>query len=167
MLRSPWLGPLAIAIAGVIGYVLSDGNAPSRLASISIAIKPVRDTGAKWDFGGNLPDPRVRVEHGAGQVLATCEAKDVLELTCNVDAEISEAVRAIVVDVDSSDDDPIGEATIALDGTTTITGALQSVSPALAGGGGAWQRFRALWIALAIGAAVAGALSLYRRRHAA
>ena len=165
MLRSPWLGPLAIAIAGVVGYVLSDGNAEAELESVTITIKDTRENGAKWDFGGGLPDPRVRVER-ASVLLATCEAKDQLKVTCNVGATITEPARVVVVDVDSSDDDPIGEASIALDGASTTTGALHAVEVALVGGGGPWRRFRALWIALAIGVAVAGALSVYRRRHA-
>ena len=67
MLRSPWLGVLAVAVAGIVGYALSDGHAGARtLASVTVTIRPARDTGAGWDFGGGAPDPRWGLEAGAG-----------------------------------------------------------------------------------------------------
>lgn len=168
MLRSPWLGLLAVVVAGVIGFVLSDGGAGARtLASVTVTIRPTRDTGAGWDFGGGLPDPKVTVLQ-ADRVLATCEAKDEVKPTCLVNARLGpEAVRVLVVDIDQSDDDAIGELVLALDDPTTHgAGALQAVDVATSGGGDAWQRFRALWIALGIGLAIAVALAVYRRRHA-
>ena len=169
MLRSPWLGVLAIAIAGVVGYMLSDGHSGERtLASVTVTIRPTRDTGAGWDFGGGLPDPKITVMQG-DQVLARCEVKDQLKPTCAVNAPLATgAVRVIVVDADQSDDDQVGELALDLaEPTTTGQGAVHSVDVATTGGGGAWQKFRALWIALAIGLAIAGALAVYRKRHAA
>ena len=160
MLRSPWLGLLAIAVAGITGYALSDASRVERvLEDVTVTIRPTRDTGGAWDFGGGLPDPQIRVEHD-GNVLATCEAKDVLRVTCPVRARIDKPVRVSVIDVDNTDHDLIGEQ--ALDAPST--GALV-VAHRLSGGGNAWERFRALWIALAIGLAIAGALAMYRRRH--
>src|SRR5436190_1297856 len=80
---TPWLGGLAIVIAGIAGYVLSDASPGETLEAVVVEIRPQRDSGAGWDFGGGMPDPRVRVEQ-AGKVLATCEAKDVVKLTCAV-----------------------------------------------------------------------------------
>ena len=168
MLRSPWLGVLAIVVAGVIGFALSDEGAGARtLASVTVTIRPTRETGAGWDFGGGMPDPKVTVMQ-ADRVLATCEAKDQLKPTCVVNATLGpEATRVIVVDVDQSDDDMIGELVLATgEPTTHGTGAVQAVDVVTSGGGGAWQRLRALWIALGIGTAIAFALALYRRRHA-
>lgn len=167
MLRSPWLGVLAVAVAGIVGYALSDGHAGARtLASVMVTIRPARDTGAGWDFGGGAPDPRITVMQGE-RVLATCEAKDQLKPTCAVNAALDRGpVRVVVVDVDQSDDDEIGELVLDLSATTTTgQGAVQAVDVAMSGGAGAWQKFRALWIALAIGFAIAVALALYRRRH--
>ena len=168
MLRSPWLGVLAVAIAGVVGYVLSDGHAGARsIASVTVTIRPTRDTGAGWDFGGGAPDPKITVMQGE-RVLARCEAKDQLKATCAVNAPLdSGPVRVLVVDADQSDDDEIGELVLDL-GTPTTTGqgALQAVDVTLTGGAGAWQKFRPLWISLAIGLGIAIALALYRRRHA-
>lgn len=176
MLRSPWLGMLAIAVAGIVGYALSDTGTPASttrtLDAVTVTIRPTRDTGAGWDFGGGLPDPKITVQQG-DRVLATCEAKDQLETTCRVGAPIDRTqgpVRVVVVDVDSSDDDAVGELALALDEPTTHgDGAIQSVAIVAHGGAQAaspWQRFRALWIALAIGLATAVALALHRRRHA-
>jgi len=170
VLRSPWLGILAIVVAGVVGYALSDGHAgPRTIASVTVKIRPTRDTGAGWDFGGGLPDPKVTVVQG-DSVLASCEAKDKLELVCVVNAQIDRAkggVRVVVVDIDSSDDDAVGELVLDLESaTTTGAGAVQAVDVATSGGGGAWQRFRALWIALAVGLAIAVALAGYRNRQA-
>lgn len=159
MLRSPWLGLLAVLVAGIVGYALSDGEVERVVDEVTVTIRPTRDNGAAWDFGGGLPDPRVRVEGPSG-VLATCEAKDVVKLACKVGAR-AEGVRVVVVDVDSSDDDVIGELALG----APPTGALQ-LDAAMRGGGGAWQRLQALWIALAVGFAIAGALAVYRRRHA-
>ena len=165
MLRSPWLGVLALVVAGVIGYALSDGDSGQRtLASVTVSIRPTRDSGAAWDFGGGMPDPRVTVLQGDA-ALATCESKDQVKPVCVVGKPLEAGrVRVVVVDVDQSDDDAIGELEIDLDAMTTGTGAVQSVDVVTSGGGGAWQRFRALWIALAIGLAIAVALALYRRR---
>jgi hypothetical protein len=170
VLRSPWLGVFAIVVAGVVGYALSDGDAgPQTIASVKVKIRPTRDTGAGWDFGGGLPDPKLSVVQG-DRVLAKCEAKDKLELPCVVDAPIDRgkgAVRVVVVDADSSDDDVVGELVLDLDSaTTTGPGAVQTVDIVTSGGGGAWKRFRALWIALAFGLAIATALAVYRRRQA-
>ncbi|MDQ3338140.1 MAG: hypothetical protein M4D80_23490 [Myxococcota bacterium] len=168
MLRSPWLGVLALVVAGVIGYALSDGGAGApRLESVTVTIRPTRDNGAAWDFGGGLPDPKITVQQG-DTALATCEAKDQLKPTCAVHATLEQGtLRVVVVDVDQSDDDVVGELAIAPAATTTAgSGALQAVDLVTTGGGGAWARFRALWIALAIGLAIAVALALYRRRDA-
>jgi len=172
VLRSPWLGALAILIAGVIGYVLADGQdgSESTLASVTVTIRPTRDTGAAWDFGGGMPDPKTTVMQGE-TVLASCETKDTLKPTCAVAKTIDRGqgpVRVVVVDADASDDDLIGELVIDLGVvTTTGTGAVQAVDvAATASGAGAWERLRALWIALAIGVSIAIALALYRRRHA-
>jgi hypothetical protein len=165
VLRSPWLGLLVVVVAGVAGYALSDGGSGERtLQSVTVSIRPTRDTGAAWDFGGGLPDPRVTVLQGDA-ALATCEAKDQLTPVCVVNKVLATGpVRVTVVDVDQSDDDVIGELELDLDATTTGAGALQSADVTTRGGGGAWVRFRALWIALAIGFAIAGALAVYRRR---
>jgi hypothetical protein len=166
VLRSPWLGPLAITIAGIVGYVLSDGgDGGSTLDQVTVTIKETRESGAKWDFGGGMPDPRILVEQ-AGKPLATCESKDQLKATCRVGAAIdrSVVVNVTVVDVDSSDDDPIGTAGVNLDGGTSTTGSVLAVDAQTSGGGGAWQRFRPLWIALGIGLAIAIVLARYRRR---
>lgn len=167
MLRSPWLGVLVLVVAGVIGYALSDaGDGQRTLASVTVSIRPTRDTGPAWDFGGGLPDPRVTVLQGDA-ALATCETKDQLKPVCVVGKPLGAgAVRVVVVDVDQSDDDVIGELELDLAATTTGGGAVQSVDVVTTGGGGAWTRFRALWIALAAGLAIAVALALYRRRHA-
>lgn len=180
MLRSPWLGVLAILVAGVVGYTLSDGGAsgagtPRRIESVTATIRPTRDSGTPWDFGRGAPDPRVTVSQGE-TVLATCEAKDTLTPTCAVNATIDAAkgpVRVAIVDVDASDSDDIGE--LVLDPNVLVTtgsGALQAVAVKQTGGAapthpGAWQRFRPLWIALAVGIAVALALARYRRRAGA
>ena len=170
MLRSPWLGVLAVLVAGIVGYVLSDNHASDRtLESVTVTIRPTRDTGAAWDFGGGMPDPKITVAQGE-TTLAACEVKDSLKPTCAVNKAIDPAagaVRVIVVDADSSDDDTVGEIVLDLGETTTTgAGAVQAVDIVASGGGGAWQRFRALWIALAIGIAIAVALALSRRRHA-
>jgi hypothetical protein len=160
VLRSPWLGVLAIVIAGIVGYALSDRIPSETLEDVTVEIRATRDNGAGWDFGGGLPDPRVRVEQ-SGQVLATCEAKDTLKLACPVGKPITRrSVRVIVVDVDSSDDDPIGDVEIG-----GVSGALST--RASVSSGGPWTRFRPLWIALAIALAFAAALAVHRRRQAA
>lgn len=166
MLRSPWLGVLAVALAGIAGYILSDPAPPARvLDEVTVTLRATRDTGAGWDFGGGLPDPRVTVER-AGVVLATCEGRDVLALACKVGKRVDGPVRVTVIDVDSSDHDVMGTLELA-DAHATGGGAVQAVDARFSGGGdGAWQRFRPLWIALAIGLAIAGALAQYRRRHA-
>lgn len=176
-MRSPWLGVLAVLVAGVIGYVMSDGGhaggGSRRIESVALTIRPTRDTGAGWDFGGGAPDPKVTVLQGE-TTLATCELKDTLAPTCVVGATIDGAkgpVRVTVVDVDSSDSDAIGELVLDLgQPTTTGTGALQAVAAKMSGGGAnstsAWRRFRPLWIALAAGIAVAFGLARYRRRGA-
>jgi hypothetical protein len=141
--------------------VLSDDASTQTIEDVRVTIRPTRDAGTPWDFGGGLPDPKVRVEAG-GKVLATCpEVKDTLVTTCHVGASAEGKVRVIVVDVDSKDDDVIGEVVLGDDATGALT-----VQATTHGGAGPWQRFRALWIALAIGAVVAGALAMYRRRHA-
>lgn len=161
MLRSPWLGVLAIVIAGIAGYAASEGSLEERLDAVVVEIRPTRDTGAGWDFGGGLPDPRIRIEQ-AGSVVATCEAMDTLKTSCAVGKVVDRAkVRVIVLDVDSSDDDPIGDVKLG-----EASGALSTQAIA-SGGAGPLVRFRALWIALAIGIGVAGALAIYRRRHVA
>ena len=171
MLRSPWLGVLAITVAGIIGYVMSDGHAVGtrRLESVTATIRATRDTGAGWDFGGGAPDPKIVVTQGDA-TLATCEAKDTLTPTCAVHAVLDGSpVRVSVVDVDTSDSDAIGELVLDLrEPTTTGSGALQAVAVHQrgSGGGGAWQRFRPLWIALAVGIAIAAALRAHRRRRA-
>ena len=160
VLRSPWLGLLAIAVAGVVGYALSDtGQAARVIDGITVTIRATRDNGAAWDFGGGLPDPKIRVEH-AGTVLATCEHENTLKATCKVGKRADGPVRVIVDDIDTSDHDRIGELQL---GAPT-SGALQV--EATTASAGAWERLRALWIALAIGLALAGALAVYRRRHA-
>jgi hypothetical protein len=160
-MRSPWLGVLVISIAGVVGYMVSDAKPEETLDAVAVDIRPTRDTGAGWDFGGGMPDPRVRVEQ-AGTVLATCEAKDVVKLTCAVGKAVDRAkVRVIVVDIDSSDDDPIGDAKLDESSGALTTHAI------LSGGAGAWTRFRALWIALAIGIVIATGLAILRRRRVA
>jgi hypothetical protein len=173
VLRSPWLGVLVVLVAGVIGYVMSDGHGGGarRIESVTVTIRPTRDTGAGWDFGGGAPDPKVTVLQGE-VALATCEAKDTLTPTCAVNMAIEAdkgPVRVTVVDVDSSDSDAIGELVLDLgQPTTTGSGALQSVAAKLSGGAGssAWQRFRPLWIALAAGFAIAIGLAMHRRRGA-
>ena len=161
MLRSPWLGLLAILVAGIVGYALSDASRVARvLDDVTVTIRPTRDAGGAWDFGGGMPDPKITIEHD-GKVLASCEAKDQLRVTCKVRARIDKPVRVNVIDIDNTDHDLIGEQ--ALDAPST--GALV-VEYRTSGGGNAWERFRALWIALAIGCAIAGALAMYRRRHA-
>jgi hypothetical protein len=173
VLRSPWLGVLAVLVAGVIGYVMSDSHASGsrRIESVTVTIRPTRDTGAGWDFGGGAPDPKITVMQGE-TALATCEAKDTLTPMCAVNATIDSdkgPVRVAVVDVDSSDSDAIGELVLDLgQPTTTGSGALQAVTAKLSGsaGGSAWQRFRPLWIALAVGCAIAFGLARYRRRGA-
>ncbi len=173
MLRSPWLGVLAIVVAGVVGYALADGNgagASTTIESVTITIRSTRDNGAAWDFGGGLPDPKITVDQ-AGAVLAECAAKDQLKVTCRIDRHVDRAngpIRVMVIDTDSSDNDTVGELQLDLDQATTAgTDALQSVDVASTGGAtGPWLRFRALWIALAIGVAIAVALACYRRRHA-
>ena len=168
MLRSPWLGVLALVVAGVIGYALSDGDGGGRtLASVTVSIRPTRDSGAGWDFGGGLPDPKVTVLQGE-TVLATCEAKDQIKPRCAVGKPLGAGkLRVVVVDVDQSDDDTIGDLELDLaEPTTTGTGAVQTVEVATTGDDSAWARFRALWIALAIGLAIAVALAVYRRRYA-
>jgi hypothetical protein len=177
VLRSPWLGVLAVLVAGVIGYLMSDGGrgggGTRRIESVTVTIRPTRDTGAGWDFGGGAPDPKITVLQGE-TMLATCELKDTLTPTCVVGATIDGAkglVRVAVVDVDSSDSDAIGELVLDLaQPTTTGTGALQAVTAKVAGGEAsstsAWRRFRPLWLALAVGIAVAFGLARYRRRGA-
>ena len=166
MLRSPWLGLLAVAIAGIAGYVLSNPEPASRvLEAVTVELRATRDSGAGWDFGGGLPDPRVEVER-AGRTLATCEGKDVLAVTCNVGVAVDGPVRVTVIDVDSSDHDAMGTLDVAGD-RVTGNGAVRAVDPRFStAAAGAWQRFRPLWIALAIGLAIAAALAVYRRRHA-
>lgn len=173
MLRSPWLGVLAILVAGVIGYVLSDGGrrGTRRLESVTVTIRPTRDTGAAWDFGGGAPDPKVTVLQG-DTVLASCEAKDTLTPACAVDVTVAAdkgPVRVAVVDVDTSDSDDIGELVLDLGApSTTGPGAIVAVAVKTSGGGAAsaWQRFRPFWLALAIGLAIATGLAMHRRRRA-
>ncbi len=167
MLRSPWLGVLVLVVAGVLGYALSEGDGgPRTLGSVTVTIRPTRDTGAGWDFGGGLPDPKITVLQG-DTVLATCELKDQLKAPCAVGKPLDPgAVRVAVVDVDQSDSDLVGELELDLSAaTTTGTGAVQAVDVAITGGDGAWTRLRALWIALAIGLSIAVALALYRRQR--
>jgi hypothetical protein len=95
--------------------------------------------------------------------------KDQLKATCRVNVRVDRAkgeVRVVVVDADSSDDDAIGDAALDLEGAVTSAGALQAVEARTRGGGGAWTRFRELWIALAIGMIVAVGLAMHRRRSA-
>ncbi len=168
MLRSPWLGVLAIVVAGIVGFALSGNTGPLTLDAVTVKVRPTRDSGAPWDFGGGLPDPKVSVDQ-AGRGLAACpEVKDKLEVTCHVGAPIDDdrSVRVMVVDADTSEDDMIGE--IAVDPAVghVAAGPLEVDLVTSGGASNAWQRFRALWIALAVGLAVAGALAWYRRRHA-
>lgn len=169
MLRSPWLGPLAFAVAGVIGYALSEGPSARTVDAVTVTIRPTRENGAGWDFGGGLPDPKITVGQG-DHVLATCEAKDQLKVTCAVRAPLDRtrgALKITVVDVDSSDDDLVGELVADPDApVTTGTGAVQAIELRTRGGDDPWRRFRPLWIALAIGLALAAALARYRQRHA-
>lgn len=164
-LGSPWLGVAAIAVAGAIGLALVDADAaPRTLDAVTVTVLDKRDSGSPWDFGGGLPDPVVRVEHG-GRVLATCpEAKDRLEVRCPVGAQVGGgAVRVIVDDKDSADDDRIGEVEVA---TTAARvrgpGALAAVVLETRGGGG--RSLLPLWIALVLGAAIALGLRLASRR---
>src|SRR5205085_12460554 len=97
-----------------------------------------------------------------GKMLGTCEASDVVRLTWAAGRPIDRAgVRVIVGDGDSSDDDPIGDVKLG-----EAAGAL-STHAITTSGAAAWLRFRPLWIALAIGFALAAALAVYRRRHVA
>jgi hypothetical protein len=167
VLRSPWLGPLAITIAGVLGFMLSDDHAGEVvIEDVTVTIRETRETGARWDFGGGLPDPRIRVEQ-AGLLIAQCPAvKDRLTATCAVNARVNRSrgeFRVSVVDADASDDDAVGEAVLDLGHAVAGTGSLVSVETRTHGGETPWERFRALWIALAIGIAIAGGLAVYRR----
>ncbi|HLL24892.1 MAG TPA: hypothetical protein VK427_22315, partial [Kofleriaceae bacterium] len=171
VLRSPWLGPLVIAITGLVGFVLSPGHASApTLDRVTVSIRATRDSGAGWDFGGGQPDPRITVAQGT-TLLATCEAKDQRQATCEVGARIERdkgAVRVSVVDVDTTDHDTVGDLVIDLGQVTTPGGgALERVDVVMRDtDNGAWARMRPLWIALAIGVVVALVLLVYRRRDA-
>jgi len=171
-LGSPWVGGAVIAVAGAIGLAFVDERAAElTLDEVSVTVRAKRDSGSPWDFGGGLPDPVVRVEQ-AGRVLASCpEARDRLEVRCPVNARLARdagAVRVIVVDKDSADDDVIGELALVLPARGRATqpgpGALASVDVATRDGGRRLARLVPLWIGLGAGVLIALGLFVVRRR---